>query len=214
MNLGNLVNTVRTEMLRDFAQPYLWGDEQLVALLNEAETLFARHTHVLRDDESDLTQITTEAGKDRYTLSPAVIHIADIWDDTGRSLRHMNRKKLPRWPGEGKPAMYAADAAASSIRVYPVPDDEYALQMLVARKPLRRMARERDEPEIPEEYHRDLLLYVAWRALVNNGPEGADTTSAAEYQAEWKIRLRDVKREVYHERMGHELRVRPNVANR
>lgn len=201
-------------MLRDVAQPSLWSDSQIVALLNEAEILFARHTHMLRSTDPAVAEIETEQGKGVYKLHPAVIHVVDIWNDDGYSLRSVNRKKLSRAFSNGKPSMYTADSGSSAIRLSPVPDDAYTLTLLVAHKPTRAMNRARDVPQIPEEYHRDLCLYVAYRAILHNGPEGSDTTSAEEFRAAWKTRLRDVKREVYQERMGSDSFVRPNAAFR
>lgn len=210
MNLAELVDHLRTDILRDVAQPPLWSDAFLIQQLNEAEAVFARHTHILRDDTSDFTRITTQAGNARYKLDKRIIHVVDVWDDAGRSLRSLSRKKVPRLPGYGRPVTYTLDAAQSSIRLAPPPDDEIELQMLVARKPLRKMAQASQSPEIPEEYHADLALYGAWRAMLANGPEGGEPEAYQTYRAEWSERLRTAKREVYHERMGPNAHVRTN----
>lgn len=214
MTLSDLIDVLRRQMLRDYAEPSLWSDPELTRHLNEAQVLFARHTHILRDDEPPVAEIVTEPGVARYELDPAVIHVVDVWDDTGRSLRPLSRKDLPRMPGNGRPRAFTADAGAHQLRVAPPPDEAYTLNMLVARKPLDPLEEPEDEPEIPEEYHADLCLYAAWKALMNNGPEGSDQASADQFHAEWKLRLRDVKREVYHLRAGTATRVMPNPANR
>jgi len=209
MNLGDLVTHTRESYLRDMQAPFLWPASELIKYLNEAETLFARHTHVLTDDASSVTTLTTEVGKSRYALGPLIVFVYEVYDDTGWKLRNVTRSKLPKSPYEGKPRMYTLDSGVSSIRLAPLPDDEYEFTMLVARKPLKAMSTQYDEPEIPEEYHLALCDYAAYKAVRNNDTEASNVSAGANFREDWEIKLRDAKRDAFHLRMG----ATPKVVN-
>lgn len=207
MNVEQLLEHVRERYLRDEEPPYLWPAPELLKYLNEAETIFARRTHVLSDDESDFTTLTTTAGMARYALDTRVIYVSEVYDANGFLLRNVTRGKLPRSPYEGKPRMYTLDASMQSIRFGPMPDDAYEFQLTVARKPLQPLATKYDEPEIPEEYHLALCDYVAYKALRNNDTEASNTTAAENFRIDWEKWLVEAKRSAYHLRAGNSPRV-------
>jgi hypothetical protein len=202
MTVEELLLHTRARYLRDEEAPFLWSAAELLLYLNEAERIFARRTHVLSDDTSDFTTLTTVASQSRYALDPRIVYVSEVYDPDGRLMRNVTRGKLPRSPYEGKPKMYTLDAAMSSMRLGPIPDDMYELQMVVARKPLVPMATQYDSPEIPEEYHLALCDYVAYKALRNNDTEASNTTAAENFRAAWETTLAHAKRDVYHLRAG------------
>ena len=204
MNLGELIEHVRKRVLRDEAIPPLWPDEELTLYFNEAEDQFARRTHVLSDAESDFTFLETEVGVASYKLDPRVVFVAEVTNaETGAPLRDAGRRKLHGRIGEGRPTAYTLDAAMRSIKLHPVPDAAYRLDLLVARKPLAKLAVDGDEPEIPEENHLDLCAWVAYKCLRHNDSEMANMAATAEsFRAEWDMALRDAKRDVYRLRSG------------
>jgi len=211
MTLGELLEHVRKHVLRDEALPPLWTDAELTLYFNEAQDLFARRTHVLSDDESDLTFLTTEPGVAVYTLDPRVIFVAEVHHvDTQIALRDSPRRRLPRRFGEARPVAYTMDARMRSMRLSPTPDAEYELDLLVARKALSRLVNDGDTPEIPEEHHLDLCDWVTYKALLNNDPEQTNTISADTFRADWEMKLRDAKRDVYRMRSGPNPHARSN----
>ena len=209
MNVSELLQHTRARYLRDEEAPFLWSASELLAYLNEAENIFARRTHVLSDDDSDFTTITTVAGQSRYALDPRIIYVSEAYSDTGFRIKNATRNRMPRTPYEGKPRMYTLDAKVSSIRFGPTPDAAYDIDLLVARKPLRVMADKHDSPEIPEEYHLALCDYVAYKALRNNDTEASNTTAAENFRSAWETMLTQAKRDMYHLRAGNS----PAVAN-
>lgn len=204
MNLGELIQYTRDHVLRDAAIPPLWPDDLLTRYFNDAEDQFARRTHILSDDESDFAFITTEIGVAQYALDPRVVFVKDIvHTETGISLRDASRKQLRGRIGDGRPTAYTLDAAMRSVRLHPKPDAEYQLSMLVARKPLNKLASDGDTPEIPEEYHLTLCAWVAYQCLRHNDAEAAQMVATADtFRAEWELAVRDAKREVYRLRTG------------
>lgn len=204
MNLGELIEHARRRVLRDEAIPPLWPDEELTLYFNDAEDQFARRTHVLSDDESDFTFITTEPGVAQYKLDPRVVFVAEVINaETGIHLRDAGRKKLRGRIGEGRPTAYTLDAGMHNIRLHPTPDAEYQLDLLVARKPLSKLAADGDTPEIPEQHHLELCAWVAYKCLRHNDAEVAEMAATADtFRAEWDMALRDAKRDVYRLRSG------------
>lgn len=200
MTLEELLNDTRHAVLRDSVAPALWPDTLLARYFNEAETIFARRTHCLVSDEEPFCTLTTEAGKSKYALSDKVIYIMDIVDENGVPVRHRGRNRVPTRGVSGKPLVYTADSAYKGVRLYPTPDKAYTLSMNLAHKPTKKLSHLKQSPQIPEEYHSSLIDYAVYKALLNNGPEGGDTTAATPFREQWEIALRDAKRDAYHMR--------------
>lgn len=207
MTLEELLNHTRHVILRDSQAPALWSDTTLALYLNEAATIFARRTHCLVSDDEEFCTLTTVENQARYKLDSRIIYIMHIEDENGCEIRNRGRNRVPYGVSNGKPLVYTADSSYKGVRLYPTPDDEvHTLTMLVAHKPTKKMSHKQHSPEIPEEYHSSLGLYAAYKSLMNNGPEGGDTTAAEPFRVEWEIVLRDAKRDAYH------MRASPNAA--
>lgn len=204
MTLGELIEYVRDHVLRDEAVPPLWPDDLLTRYFNEAVDQFAQRTHCLQDEESEFTTIHTIAGQGSYALDSRIVFVAEVFHaETGTPLRDRTRTRVGLRGVEGRPGVFRLDAAHSSLRLYPTPDDEYVIQMLVARKPLAPLVGDNDVPEVPEQYHLALCDWVAYRCLRANDPEQANfTASAGEFKPAWEEAVRDAKRDVYRLRTG------------
>jgi len=207
MNLEELVEHVRLYYLRDSDPPFLWPAKELVRYFNDAQRLFARHTHCIVDSSSDFTLLTTSSGTADYVLDQRIIYVYEVYDSVGSKLSRWSRQRLPRSRHLGEPKCFTQDVGVHSIRLSPTPDDVYELSMFVARLPLRDMASEYDTPEIPEEYHLALCDYVAYMAVRNNDTESSETQAGANFREDWEIKLRDAKRNAYHYRIGSNARV-------
>lgn len=206
MTLEELLYDARHAVLRDSVAPALWSDTLLARYFNEAEAIFARRTHCLISDAEEFCTLTTEAGKAKYALSDKIIYILDIVDENGLPVRSRSRNRVPSASFPGKPTIFTADSGYKAVRLYPIPDDTYTYTMTVAHKPTKKLIHLKQSPQIPEEYHSALIDYAVYRALLNNGPEGGDTTAAGPFKTEWELALRDAKRDSYH------MRASPNAA--
>ena len=207
MNLAELLEHVRVSYLRDSEAPFLWPAKELIRYLNEAQRIFARHTHCITDDSSPFTTLTTASTTPSYHLDPRIVYVYEVYNDTGRRLGRTNRQKLPVTVHESKPTHYTLDAGQSKIRFGPVPDDEYEFTMLVARLPLQDMTQKHHVPEIPEEYHMALCDYAAYMAVRNNDTESSEVQAGGNFREDWELKLRDAKRNSYHLRGGANQRV-------
>lgn len=210
MTLGELIQYLRSELLRDKEQPYLWSDSALTRYLNEAQDQFARRTHWLVDEESSFTVLETEVGEQVYSLDPRVVFLYAVYNDEGRALRDGPRRQMSNQPGAAKPTAFTCDAATGKLRLYPAPDAVYTLYLRVARTPLQPLVNDADAPEIPEEYHLALCDWVAYRALRNNDVETIQMAPADAFRASWELSVRDAKREVVRMSAGRSARVLTN----
>lgn len=210
MNLAELLDHLQNRVLRDKATPRLWTTEELTRYLNEAQDMFARRTHCLTDDTSDFTFIDTVIDEPLYTLDPRIVYVSDVLDPEGMPLLDRARRQIARPHGTGKPRIYTMDAAVRVMRLTPTPDAVYTLDLLVARKPLAPMVADTDEPEIDEDYHLALCDWGAYRALRNNDPDGSNTIAADGFRADWDMRVRDAKRNVFRMRSTPNQKARTN----
>lgn len=196
MNLGELIEHTRKRILRDAAKPPLWSDEELTLYFNEAQDQFARRTHCLLDEESDFTVLETEVGVRLYTLDERIVYVSEMLHEDGTHVRQGLRSRMNRGSAQAKSRYFSTDAKVRQIRLYPEPDDVYTIQMLVARKPLERLAVAADEPEIDEDYHITLCEWAAHRALRNNDVDGANMIEADKFRLSWEIAVRVAKLDV------------------
>lgn len=210
MTLGELIQYVRRDVLRDAEKPYLWSDELLTRYFNEAQDQFARRTHCLIDEESSFAVLETEVGESVYPLDPRVVFLYAIYNDNGRPLRDGPRRQMPNQPGEARPTAFTCDVSTGKLRLYPTPDATYTLNLRVARKPLQPLVNDGDAPEINEEYHLALCDWVAHRALRNNDVEAIQMAPSGEFRASWELSVRDAKRDVVRMNAGYSARAMIN----
>lgn len=224
MTLQEIMNHLRCNVLRDSALPQLWTDSELLRFVNQAQLEFAIRTHNIVDDTTaEYTTITTEAGLGIYPISDKVVHVSEVglveYDTTDpqnpvetnyQQLRSRTRNQLRRRYSKGRPCYYTAQVRSHAIRLDPIPDDVYTIEMVVARKPKRELINEKDVPEIDSEWHLNLCDYAAFRALTNNDPEGANMSTAGEFKGLWDMAIRDCKRQMSVLRASETPRARVN----
>lgn len=210
MTAAELIAHLRKNILRDNAEPVLWSDDELALYFNEAEKLFARHTHCIVEEDSSLALLYAIAGIHTYPLDKRIVHVYGITNSDGRSLSSKSRNQLPKVFGNGRPVAFTTGRGSSTVRLSPTPDADEELTMLVAVTPDSDFATSGYEPGIPEEYHLSLCSYAAYKALVNNDPEGSNTEAAGNFYQQWKEALRDAKRDVFRLRVPEGSTVRNN----
>ncbi len=166
MTLEDLLDELRTNILRDHAAPYLWTDLTLVRYIDDAQRRFARRTLCLRDAVTpDVTQVVLSTGVDAYPLHPSVLAVlsARYYADTS-DLARVGHEQVSGavapdtlWfdintvtgfpPGRPRAIttdeqsdLAAAGKAAVSLKVYPAPtidENGRVIYLRVARLPLK-----------------------------------------------------------------------------
>lgn len=202
-----LLRHLRVDILRDSSLPYLWSDDFIFLTLSEAESWFARGTYALQDNTQS---IQTEIGVAEYQLPAGVIMVLSAAESTNsKDLHDHTRRFIPTnlLTSTGTPSIFTLDESTNTIRLYPTPDAVYQINLRVARLP-RQSITYTTTPEIPSQYHLDLVEYVAWKLLGSNDVDGQSVGASDRHMAEWKLRLRSAKGEYYRIRTG----ANPNVA--
>lgn len=217
MTLAELRAHTRSALLRDEAVPYLWTDAELDRYLNEAYRLFAVRTHCFVSEDEGRCYIITIPDVDLYEIDASIVAIKEAYvgdADTGKLqgeliIRDRTRGQLPYTNVGGRPMYMNAQVATHKVRVSPVPDAAYMINMHVAHKadPLEADC---DENLLPEEYELALCDYAAYRALINNDPEKANMASSKEFKAQWDMQVRDAKRDFAVLRAGPSAQARNN----
>lgn len=200
MTGDELLTFARRDWLRDLSLPQLWSDDLIYLYLNEAQDKFCRQTYSLY---SDAYTVDLVAGTAEYALDTTMLFVFKAWID-GRTTMLRNKT----WRGTigadlttGEPIEFTFDERGRTLRVYPVPDQTYTLNLGAAVLPTD-VIDATTEPELEAQYHIDLIEWVAYRCLRANDVDGQKVDVADKFRAAWDERVRDTKREVFRLRMG------------
>lgn len=198
MILRDLLGELRRNILRDVStaangrdvDDSMWTDDALLLYIRDAEEKFASRTLCLRDSRTtEVTRITTVEGQDDYPLDRRVVAVLTAqYDDksvlgrAGWATRFGSDPQLTpntsyTEPKEtGAPRIFYTDRDKGYLGVYPVPSAAEAgkvIRLQVARLPLVPLTKNdlNAEPEIPYQWHLDLVEWAAWRAMRNHDPD-------------------------------------------
>lgn len=202
MNVAELLDELRGGILRDTTSlisgnsDLLWTDDRLVSYINQAHIRFCKRTQILRDNTTPtVTQITLVAGQSEYTLDKSVLAVLSVRYNTDTvnlpraSVEILDTRAPVNYPWfdvntnvalpPGRPRAWTTDQAFRTFRVYPAPtatEEGTVIYMRVARLPLVALTVNDTfaVPEVPEEYHFDLLEWAAFKALSNMDPDSGN----------------------------------------
>lgn len=198
MILRDLLGELRRNILRDVStaangrevEDSTWTDDALLLYIRDAEEKFASRTLCLRDSRTtEITRLTMVEGQDDYQMDSRVVAVLSAQYDgrrvlgrTGWASRFGSDPQLtPNTsycePQEkGTPRIFYTDRDTGYLGVYPIPttaDVGKQIRLQVARLPVNPLTKaDLDaEPEIPHQWHLDLVEWAAWRALRNHDPD-------------------------------------------
>lgn len=170
MRISELITIVREDYTEDTnSDNYLWSDASLLRKFNEAQKQACNRTNLLFDDTtSSYCRITLVSSKSTYTIDPKITVIENIIFD-GDKLVQKTAEELdklqPTWrtdTGMLNKVVYFT-IRGRSIRFNYVPDATDSGEVItleVYRLPDVNLLSTSQEPEIPEENHRDLIYWV------------------------------------------------------
>lgn len=216
MTLRELLEELRNNVLRDRsteeaaqADGYLWSNATLVRYINDAEQKFARRTHCLRDRSTpEVVEVALVPGVSQYALHPSVIAVLGATWRAG-PLRRSDAAVLEGVPADisggtrapqatatGQPVWFTTDEEVRTLRVYPAPDTAETVYLRVARLPLNPLTPNNltASPEIPEDYHLDLLEWAAWRALRNHDTDAENMAKASAHKRRFEEAVDELRR--------------------
>jgi hypothetical protein len=186
-DLGMLRGDCREE-LDDKFEPYLWDDDRLNALLNEAIAEANLRARLIIDRDSALCQIALQAGVAEYSLDPSVIVIrkASLASRPSDHLCRTAAKVLDDnccdWrTTQGLPRFIVRDTRNTLI-LSPVPIADDTLQLEVWRNPTEaELMEEGDDPTIAGIdviHHAKLVHWACFRALSKRDVEAGASSDA------------------------------------
>lgn len=178
MTLTELINQFRN-FTDDNVQPYLWSDEEIILYINEAEKEVARRTRCLTDSQDPiLCNLQVTSGESVYKLDSRILYIKKIKTSAHTSIiqpikSHILETFDSDWENRVGRVDYAVtDHNSKSITLYRVPSEDQTLKLTIIRLPLNKLVNYDDTPEIPEEYHLNMLNYVYYLAYMKQDVEG------------------------------------------
>jgi len=170
MFISTLIDTVRQDYTRDNnSDKFAWDDKSLFRKFTEAEKQACNRANLIYDDSNtEYTQITLVSGQASYSLSPKLTVIENIIFD-GNVIVKKTKEEIdrltPTWRTDTTltgNVIYAI-VSGRTIRFNRVPDATDAGKIIyleVYRLPDVDISYLAQEPEIPEEHHRDLIYWV------------------------------------------------------
>jgi len=196
MTGAEIILTAREDFLDDAVATYLWSDNLLQKYLNLAEREACRRASLLLDDSTandsestplPLCSLTVVAGTDTYVISKKILRILNcVPASTSQSIEKKTEDFLdefyPTWRGaEGDPVYYLEDK--NKIRLVPTPVNNDTMQLTVVRLPLADITIAGvQSPEIPEEFHMDLIEWICHLAYLKQDSETEDLQRSDKYE--------------------------------
>lgn len=172
---------------QDVAAPYLWGDDEIIEYIDDAQNEACRRAHLLVDSRTtEICEAPVTAGDPVVPVDPRIIHIrrarrgSDSMPVKRMSVRDMDQQ-LPGWEGiltPGTPVVFIPDWETDVVRLYSVPGVDDTLCMTVVRMPLDPINSATSTLEIATRYHRGLLDWMLHRGYSKADPETLDATKA------------------------------------
>jgi hypothetical protein len=186
-DLGMLRDDCREE-LNDQFEPYLWEDDRLNVLLNEAIAEANLRARLLIDRTSAICRIAVQAGVAEYPLNPCVIVIrkaslaSQLSDHLDRTAARVLDAFCANWRTvQGTPRYIVRDTRGTVI-LSPVPAADDVLHLEVWRNPTEsELMEEGDDPTvagIDVIHHAKLVHWACFRALSKRDVEANASSDA------------------------------------
>ena len=195
MQVSTLFATIREDYTEDTnSQSYLWSDASLLRKCTEAERQACNRADLIFDDSTvQYTQVALISGQASYTIDPKVTKIVQVRFD-GNVLVQKTPEELDSLQSTWRTDTGLLDKTVyytikgRKIRFNYIPDatdDGEIVYLDVYRLPDEDIASTSQEPEIPEENHRDLIWWVLHECYEKRDVDSFDTNKSLEYLAKF-----------------------------
>jgi hypothetical protein len=191
MTLSELITQFRHEA-GDTVAPYLFSDEYITSLLNEAEEEAAERASLIKEtSNSSICSIDITVGEATYPLHESVIVITHArFTATGATdycdVHPVDREELdrirPLWRTTSEPPRDLIQDE-TQIVLGCLPSEAGLLEIEAFRLPLEPMVQDADVPEIHRKHHRQLVHWPLHKAFSQPDTETRDPTRAATAEA-------------------------------
>jgi len=199
MNTEQLVSYLRTNILDDTGGTGVewdafedndsgsiqlrWGNEELIANINEAINLVYRRTHPVKD----IGTIAVTALTNKYTLPYYCLEILLVKLSNGDALRETDVASL--WNNQSfltdiaEPVYYISDMEGDTLTLYPKPIANDTLTYMYYRLPITPLSWNSPtaQPELRVEYQLPMLFYAAHLCYMKDEVNTLDPKRALTY---------------------------------
>lgn len=191
----------------------IWSDATLVRYIDRGYFRMAEEGYLLRDHTTEeVCRVTLVTGQEEYPLHPKILAVYSAEIERRPLARSSYGTLTGSWSNmsaaayaplpfrEGVPLFFTTDQANDVLRVYPAPGaelDGHLVHLRVARLPMERLRLpprgavdpEYMVPEIPEQYHADILDWAAYLALRNHDVDGENLNRARSHRNSFERRV-------------------------
>jgi hypothetical protein len=195
MTTLELITAVRS-ILDDENTPYKWADSAVIRYLNEAEEQACRRAYLLIDGKTaSVCAFTVSVSVASFMLHSKVLQIKRMEvGSTVIPLKQKTRDELDElvtgWVSlTGVPDTFIHEAN-NEVILAPIAQSLTSANMIVARLPLNSFSTGSAEaPEIPAEYHNDLVDWALKRAYERRDPDTQDLRLSQFYESRFTVRF-------------------------
>jgi hypothetical protein len=187
MTRQELVEMARVEYLDDVKDPYLWSKEELSRYARQAEYEACRRTDRLIFDTTStgIISMTVYATAPIQTLDSSIIQVKGVRYSTtvlGKKTATEMDRDITGWRTTTASAPTDYVIEGRGLTTYPIPttSGSFALDLDVYRLPSGGMTSDSSYPEIPDEFHDDLVHWICYRAYMKRDTQTLNPKSAAE----------------------------------
>lgn len=208
MNAGELEERFRKQV-DDEAQPPLWGSDEFLNWLNEAENEACARARLLVDSigtavtysvSGTSTSTTTHthgivtlgSGTEYYDLDERILYLRRVkLASRTIPLSPMDYRDMdqcyPGWEAHtGSVTGYVRGLQTGKFRPYRIPTATDTVKLTTIRLPLVAMSQPKDTPEIATHYHIHLNDWVCFRAYSKKDSQAYDPNLAKEHLAHFE----------------------------
>jgi hypothetical protein len=205
-----------------------WSDEALVRYIDEAHRRFARRSFCIRDFTTpEVTQVSLESGVTLYRLHPSILRVQSArvegaTSDLVRSTHpvqfsgnnpYTDSVDVVGTPAGDRPQRFSTDEGTDVEDEYqvcmyldPPPGTSQVGKLVglrVIRLPLNPLTLTKTDavPEIPEDWHIDMLEWAAYRALRNWDVDAEDRKKAEDHKERFEDAVKECLKETQHRKM-------------
>ena len=189
------------KVLRESTVDAAWGDTRLLEFLAEGQDRFCADTGYFRDKRT--YTLTLVEDQDAYAIDDRIIKVMSVWDGIRQLGKFRQTDKDPfnrvgvavEFPNDSGGAVqsWQADEETGFVTLYPVPDANNAgdtLTLRVWRNSIEYLADAGKEPEIPRQYHRGLIEFACFLALMDHDFEIQDEVTAKDHFENYEYYMR------------------------
>jgi hypothetical protein len=191
MKASEIIQIIREDYLDDTTEPYLWKLETLMRMLSRAqEEACMRQRFLVDSDTAEVCSVPLVAAQKAYTLDPRIVLVERI-EYGGRTLAKRTKDQLdrlqPGWQAStGLIDSYIQkDLKITLVQPPSAADDGQNLSLTVWRMPLAPITELDHVPEIPAQYHFELIWHVIGSAFSLPNEDTQDTRRADFYFAKF-----------------------------